>query len=99
MKYLIEYENGIVQTKTLVPHEEYKTWHRKVKNAYEFLQSCPEQAKKTMEHTYKHLQSQMKKALGDYFTDKSSLFDAISTGVLILHKNQGGEHKVKITAL
>jgi len=92
-KYKITYSNGISQFKNLIYHRTYlneielaENEIYKIEKANKFKPTKESQA----------LRKYLKITFGEYFTDKSPLFKAISTGVLELPSQQGLNHNVKI---
>ena len=93
--YKIEYEGGVIQIKNLISKELYTNVICPISDVIDFLER-KNKGKKTPET--KKLQSFINETFGELiFTDDSPLFLAIETGVIKLHKNQGGNHKCKIT--
>jgi len=92
-KYKITYENGISQTKNLIYHRDYLN---KIKIAENEIYEIEKANKFKPTEESKRLKAYIKTAFGEYFTDESPLFKAISTGILELPSHQGLNHNVKI---
>ena len=83
--YRIVYHNGTVQTRRLVFHSDWQYYHNKV----QFFANLPDNAQNRV--LLEQAKREMKQNVGDnYFTDKSPVWDAISTGILNLPSQQGG---------
>lgn len=96
-KYRITYPGGISQTKNLIRHEDYQNIIKpKLSEAY-YLEK-ENNFKPTPES--EAIKSDLKRRFGaHWFTDKSPIWDARTTGILSLLPQQGGEHKVLIEQL
>lgn len=90
--YKIEYENGVIQTKNLIIHEDFLNIIKpKQEEAYQLeLQKKFEEADK--------IKTELKSIFGEYwFTDQSPLFWAIDSGFLIVphYDGCGGTYAMK----
>ena len=95
--YQIEYTNGMKQRTGLISHNDYLN----IIIPYEKAIYELERANKFKEtNESKIMKKELKWFFGsEWFTDKSPLYYAISTGILSLPSTQGGEHKCKFTLL
>lgn len=87
-QYKITYNERITQTKNLISHSDFENIIKpKQKEIYELEIRGSKTAKKKA----KELKVELNEMFSDnYFTDKSPLYDAYSSGYLILPKIQGG---------
>lgn len=91
-KYQIIYWNGIKQVKNLIDHEDYINHIKPIYFKIDELEII----KKNKEA--KLLKKELKDTYGEsWFTDKSPLFEAISTSYLNLPNNQGGIRECKVS--
>jgi len=92
--YRIVYHNGTVQTRRLVFHSDWQYYHNKV----QFFANLPDNAQNRV--LLEQAKREMKQNVGDnYFTDKSPVWDAISTGILNLPSQQGGPSCCQVTKI
>ncbi len=103
MKIEIDYLNGVIQTKKVVPHDEYESIYKYNKTEILRLDKESEKngiskdEKKLFKDEIKRLESVVSKFDSEpWCTDKSPIGLAIKTGVIELPLNQGGSHKVNI---
>lgn len=94
MKYKITYQNNnFVQYKTLIPHNHFEDVIKPAQQKIADLESA--QNKNNKETIQKQIKD-LKRIIGqDWFTDKSPLYKAITTGEIKLLPHQG-THKVKV---
>lgn len=90
-RYRITYlENGFVQEKNLIWDFDYQNIIKPARDlAYDWI-------KEGRKSEAEKIETDIKETFGDFFTTQSPMFDAIKTGIMVLPKCQGGEHKLKI---
>lgn len=94
--YKIEYENGFVQYKNLIRHENY------INEIIPLLDKINEieqkYTRKKADALVKPIKAEIKQKYGEHwFTDRSPLFYAIKSCEMDLGPNAGGIHKVRLT--
>lgn len=100
--YKITYSNGLSQIKRLISHDDYINIIRPLEIEIDLLKSTIKKKSKDKKDLAKKQELYQLKLKrngyfeGDYFTDKSPLYDAIKTGILILPKSQGGSQQCSI---
>jgi hypothetical protein len=82
--YLIEYDNGVKQTKLLISH----SWYVNVISP--LLSTGNDSDKKAAKKLL---------GADEYFTDESGLFEARKTGILKLPPHMGGDSKCIVTKI
>lgn len=100
-QYQVTYANGTVQIMDLISHQDFVEIYQKKQDEIYDLNTHPDNRKpKTKEYHAKKV-SEIKKELeemfGDsWFTDKSPLYEAHLTDILILGPNQGLPQKCEV---
>ena len=96
-QYRITYGNGISQTKCLISHSDFENIIKPTESKIYELEKANSWKPSVQS---KKLKSDLKIMFSSaYFTDKSPLFEAMSTGTLILPKDQGGSHPCQMVAI
>lgn len=89
--YEITYANGISQYKNLISHDDYLNI---IVPTEELIVELERKNKFRETKDSKELKKNLKDLFGGlWFTDKSPLFYAMLTNILVLPPAQGGEHK------
>ena len=103
--YQITYESGLNQLKSLISHDDYLNIIRPLEIEIDFLKSTIKKKSKDKKELDKkqelHLLKLKRNSLfsGDYFTDKSPLYEEIETGILNLPEAQGGSKKCTVALI
>ena len=103
--YKIEHENGICQMKSLIEHSDYIKTVKPLELEIDLLKSTIKkksnsESEKIKKDMLRYLVSKRNLLFtGDYFTDESPLYYAISTGILELPKSQGGSKKCTVSLM
>ena len=93
-KYKLTYSSGISNEKDLIRHDDFVNIIKPTTHAIGGLDS------KRDKMLIGQLKGVLNELFGDnWFTDESPLYNGIETGILVLHENQGGEHKYKAEKL
>lgn len=96
-QYRITYSNEITQTKCLISHSDFENIIKPTETKIYELERANNWKPSVQS---KKLKSDLKTMFSSaYFTDKSPLYEAISTGILILPKDQGGAQKCQVVAI
>ncbi len=91
--YKIEYDNGMVQVKNLIPKSDYNDIIQPLLNEAHQLELDK------LEKASKAIKTYLKKRFGDYFVIGSPLYKAITNDFVDLPNSQGGKHNAKLTML
>ena len=90
-RYSITYQNGVIQEKDLINHDDYESIMKPTKDLIYDLISTKDI--NDLKEANK-LKNDLKLMFGDsWFTNKSPLYQAFHTGILSLPKSQGGNSK------
>lgn len=91
--YQINYNNGMIQVKSLIPSSDYEEIIKPLLNEAHQLEIDK------LDKASKAIKRFINKTFGDYFVIGSPMYRAITYDVLELPISQGGNHPIKLKML